>query len=162
MQERKWWHSSVKQYVIIIVLENQRTVAPNCYTTQCLSKMIAEWKKKHPQSKNQHFLLYQENAPAHTAAKTVDFLATESVWVLPHPACSPDLAPYDYLFPKAKGTLCGCQFSSDEEALAAYFEATESLPIQSREEAFTNWLYRMQRCTDVHGDYFQEVVHNYS
>jgi histone-lysine N-methyltransferase SETMAR len=46
-----------------------------------------------------HMLLKQDNAPPHTAKKTLQIIdELEGIELLPHPAFSPDLAPSDYYY----------------------------------------------------------------
>ncbi|CAH0407286.1 unnamed protein product [Chilo suppressalis] len=72
---------------------------------------------KRPNTGLRRVLLRHDNAPAHSAIKTKDFLDSTTVRVLGHPPCSPGLAPCDFfLFPKIKNLLKGIQFSSPEEA----------------------------------------------
>jgi len=55
---------------------------------------------------NNSWILYHDNASAHTALYLREFLATKKVTVLEHPAYSPDLAPSDFfLSPKIKEIL---------------------------------------------------------
>jgi histone-lysine N-methyltransferase SETMAR len=47
------------------------------------------------------WVLQHDKAPAHFALSIREFLAKRNIPVLPHPPCSPVLAPCDfYLFPK--------------------------------------------------------------
>ena len=51
-------------------------------------------------------LLHQDNAPAHTARLTQEFLNQNRVRQLRHPPYSPDLAPCDFLvLPQVKRLL---------------------------------------------------------
>ena len=57
-------------------------------------------------SLNSGITFHHDNAPAHTAAATREFLACEGVQLMSHPTYSPDLAPCDFfLFPHAKKQL---------------------------------------------------------
>ena len=65
-----------------------------------------------PETKRQSaWILHHDNAPAHTALSVREFLATNQITVLEHPAYSPDLAPNEFfLFPKIKEILKGRHF----------------------------------------------------
>ena len=105
-----------------------------------------------------HLQLHHDNAPAHTAARTLDFLAQQKIRLLPHPPYLPDLAPCDFfLFPKTKEKLRGRQFSSHEEAVGAYLEAVNDVPEEAWIEAFSSWFRRMEKCIRVHGEYFEKL-----
>jgi len=59
--------------------------------------------------REQTWLLHHDNAPAHTSVLTQQILVKGKIAVIPHPPCSPDLAPCDFfLFPKMKLKLKGC------------------------------------------------------
>ena len=67
-------------------------------------------------------LLHHDNASAHTAAVTLDFLAAIDVQLVTHQPYSPDFAPCDwFLFPSIKRQLKGKQFQNAEDA-QAFFE----------------------------------------
>ena len=59
------------------------------------------------------WVLHHDNVRAHTVLSIREFLAKKNIPVLPHPPCSPDLAPCDfYLFPKLKSKLKGHHFGT--------------------------------------------------
>ena len=61
------------------------------------------------------WVLHHDNAPAHTALSSREFLAKKNISVLPHPPYSPDPVPCDfYLFCKLKLKLKGLQFGMME------------------------------------------------
>ena len=63
-----------------------------------------------------NWLLRDDNVPSHRALVTREFLAHNSIITLPHPPCSPDLAPCDFfLFSKMKMQLKGRRFDRVEE-----------------------------------------------
>jgi len=67
-----------------------------------------------------NWILHHDNAPAHRAVTTNEFLAKHNIPSLPHPPYSPDLAPCDFfLFPQLKKTMKGCQFDDNEEVQAS-------------------------------------------
>jgi hypothetical protein len=55
-------------------------------------------------------------APAHASLLIRSSLAKHQIWVVPHPPCSPDLAPADFfLFSKLTTTLKKSRFQTIEE-----------------------------------------------
>jgi len=55
-----------------------------------------------------NWILHHDNAPAHRAVTTNEFLAKHNIPSLPQPPYSPDLAPCDFfLFPQLKKTMKG-------------------------------------------------------
>ncbi|GFO43443.1 histone-lysine N-methyltransferase SETMAR [Plakobranchus ocellatus] len=62
-------------------------------------------------------LMQHDNARPHTSCQTQDALRQLELTTLPHPAYSPNLAPY-YLFPQLKKYLKGHHYGNDEEVIA--------------------------------------------
>ena len=91
----------------------------------CLPKAFEAWSSRRPKTGTRGLLLHHDNASAHTAAKTLDFLAENSVQLVSYPPYSPDLAPCDFfLFPKVKEKIRGIRFDSPEEARLAFEDST--------------------------------------
>jgi len=66
-----------------------------------------------------NWILHHDNAPAHRAVTTNEFLAKHNLSSLPHPPYSPDLAPCNFfLFPQLKKTMKGCRFDYVEKIQA--------------------------------------------
>lgn len=141
-----------------VPLVEQRTVTAQWYSETCLPAVFEELQKQRPKSGHHGILLHHDNAPAHTAAKTLDFLHEQGVQLVTHPAYSPDLAPCDfYLFPEMKKQLRGKRFSSPEEAVAAMNTILRDVPKESFRMCFDKWFSRMQSCIGAHGCYFEKV-----
>ena len=71
--------------------------------------------------------LHHDNASAHTAGATRDFIADKPIQLLSHLPYSPDLAPYDFfMFPKVKDLMRGIRFVSPEAAVEVYQEHLET------------------------------------
>ena len=65
-------------------------------------------------------LLQQDNARVHTCKVAMDAVERKGYELIPHPACSLDLAPSDFfLFPNMKKDIRGLHFQSDEEVVTA-------------------------------------------
>jgi len=144
--------------VAVVPLKERRTVNSDWYTTVCLPKVFQELRNQRLRTGTRGILLHHDNASAHTAAATLDFLAAENVQLVTHPPYSPDLAPCDFwLFPKVKEQLRGRRFESDSDALAALETALEGLEKQSFQDCFVKWFARMHSCIRVAGDYFEKV-----
>ena len=108
-------------HVATILLEHQRTVTAQWYTTVALSQVFQKLREKQPRAGLRGFLLHHDNASAQTTHLRIDFLRGTPVQLLIHPPYSPDLAPCDFfLFPTVKARLRGKRFSSLEDAGAAY------------------------------------------
>jgi len=73
--------------------------------------------------------LHHDNAPAHTALPSREFLATKRITVLEHPAFSPDLAPSDFfLFLKIKEILKGRHFDYTDDIRSDTTAALKAIP----------------------------------
>ena len=71
---------------------------------------------------------------------------------LPHPPCSPDLAPCDfYLFPK----LIGCRYETIEEMKEAVMKVIDKLTPEDFHGALQKLLERYNKCIAAGGDYFE-------
>jgi len=66
-----------------------------------------------------NWILHHDNAPAHRAVTTNEFLVKHNILSLPQPPYSPDLAPCDlFLFPQLKKTTKGRWFNYVEDIQA--------------------------------------------
>jgi len=76
--------------------------------------------------RSSNWILHHDNAPAHRAVTTNEFLAKHDLSSLPHPPYSPDLAPCDFfLFPQLKKTMKGRRFNYVEKNSSQCDETTE-------------------------------------
>jgi len=93
-----------------------QTVNTEFYCT-VLRRLREAIRRKRPEMwRTGNWLLHDDNAPSHRALVTCEFLAHNSIITLPHPAYSPDLAPWDFFFfPKMKLQLKGRRFDRVEE-----------------------------------------------
>jgi len=87
---------------------------------EVLRRLLEKERRHRPQPwRQQTWLLHHDNAPAHIAVLTQQFLAANKIPVIPHPLYSPDLAPCDFfLFPKMKLKLKGRRFDTIEDIQA--------------------------------------------
>lgn len=140
-----------------VVLDSQKTVTAAWYTGICLPQVTEELKKIRPKSGLSAWHFHHDNAPAHRANLTQDFLAQSGLTLLDHPPYSPDLAPCDFgLFPLIKNQLKGRKFTSEEELLNAWDKACASVTKDQWQQIFSNWFVRMQKCINSHGMYFEK------
>jgi len=69
-----------------------------------------------------------------------EFLATEQITVLEHPACSPDLAPSDFfLFPKIKEILKGRHFDDIDDIRSDTTAALKAISQNQFQNCFEGW-----------------------
>ena len=137
-----------------IALEQCRTVNSEWYTTHCLPVVFQEIRKT---NLRRRIILHHDNASSHTSAQTTAFLSTQSIVLMKHPPYSPDLAPNDFfLFPYVKNKLRGHRFSTPEEAVDAFRKHVLEIPHSEWQKCFDNWFKRMQKCIELHGEYFEK------
>lgn len=138
-----------------VPLEAGRTVTAEWYTTICLPAVFEQLQEKR---RLRGVLVHHDNAPAHTAARTIDFLYDTGVQPLSHPPYSPDLAPCDFfLFPEVKKRLRGKRFESVEAAVEAMNEVLSDIPKSDFKNCFDRWFSRMDQCIRVAGEYFEKL-----
>ena len=145
-------------HVATIPLVTQSTVTSAWYTTDCLPRVLAAVAERRPQTRHRGLLLHHDNAAAHRAAATQDFLNGERIQQLDHPPYSPDLAPCDFfLFLFVKSKLCGMRFNTPDLAVKAFLEHIEAIPQLEWASMFQKWFHRMQKCIDTAGEYFEKM-----
>jgi hypothetical protein len=106
----------IREIVHLEFVPESETVNTEFYCSVLRHLMEDIWRKKPELWCADNWLLHDDNAPSHRALVTREFLAHNSIITLPHPACSPDLAPCDlFLFPKMKLQLQGHCFDRVEE-----------------------------------------------
>ncbi|CAH1973066.1 unnamed protein product [Acanthoscelides obtectus] len=121
-------------HIATILLNEQRTVTADWYSTICLPKVITELRKINSERR---IILHQDNASSHTAQKTRQ--------------------PNDFFtFPKIKNRLGGQRFQSPEEAVDAFKNAVLDLPANEWNKCFENWFECMQMCINLRGEYFEK------
>ena len=90
-------------HVATIPLEDRKTVTADWYVNHCLLKVFQTWCTRRSRTGVRGLLLHHDNASAHTAAVTLDFLAANDIQMVTHQPYSSDLAPCGwFLFPSIK------------------------------------------------------------
>ena len=93
----------------------------------------------------------------HTCKIAMDAVERNRYELIPHPACSPDLAPCDfYLFPNLKKDIRGPHFRSDEEVVTAVEEWVNG----KDPDLFSSWLmaleHRWSKFITLEGNYIEK------
>jgi hypothetical protein len=102
------------------------------------------------------WLIHHDNVPARTALTVQQFQATDNMAVVPHPPCSPDLAPCDFfLFPKIKMTLKGQRFNDVEDIQAESQATLDTVQKEEFQKCFQKWENRWNHCIAAQGEYFE-------
>jgi len=101
-------------------------------------------------------LHHYDNAPAHRAVTTNEFLAKHNILSLPHSPYSPDLAPCDFfLFPQLKKTMKGRRFNYDEEIEANVTRQLRAITKSDYQRCFHRWQEHWNKCIQAQGHYFE-------
>jgi [histone H3]-lysine36 N-dimethyltransferase SETMAR len=141
-----------------VPLVERKTVNAQWYTEVCLPKVFDKLQEERPSAGLRGILLHHDNAPAHTAAATLNFLHDSGVQLVTHPPYSPDLAPCDFfLFPKAKQQLRGKRYESANAAVAALNDVLSDMPKKAFQDCFDKWFARMHMCICAMGEYFEKL-----
>jgi hypothetical protein len=87
---------------------------------------------------------------------TSQFTEQNSMQRAPHPAYSPDLAPFDfYLFGYIKQLLSGCQFADQGSLLQAVSDVLVGIGKVTLETFFHNCMERVCQCSATGGEYVE-------
>lgn len=141
-------------HVATVALEQRRTINSEWYTTICLPEVIEKIRQN---KQKRRIILHHDNASSHTSTETKEFLTSQNIELTGHPPYSPDLAPNDFfLFPHIKKKLRGQRFSTPEEAVDAFKTLVLKIPQSEWKNCFKDWFQRMQKCINLHGEYFEK------
>ena len=102
-------------------------------------------------------IFHHDNAKAHRAWITNEFLLENHVERYENAAYPPDLSPCDFLFPKLKKQLRDIRFNDDNEMVTAFEEAIDSLTKEDFKNCLEDWFIRVHKCIDAEGQYFEKI-----
>ena len=80
-------------HVASVLLQEKKTVSAEWYINICLSKVFEAWCARSPYNDTRGLLLNHDNASAHTAATTLDYLETNCVQLVTQNPEFPGLSP---------------------------------------------------------------------
>lgn len=143
--------------VAVIPLGGQKIVTSQWYSEVCLPQAFQELNVSRPSTGTRGIIFHQDNSPAHTSARTMDYFSKSGVQLLPHPAYSPNLAPCDFfMFPTLQKSLRGRRFSTADEAVDEFRRLFFDLPQEQFFSCFESWFSQMHKCINVAGKYFKK------
>jgi histone-lysine N-methyltransferase SETMAR len=88
----------------------------------------------------------------------MEYLDTQRIKLMGHPAYSPDLSPCNFwLFPKIKEQLLGKNFQDINELHDAVQEQIDCLQKEDFNQCYEKWFERMNKCISVQGHYFEQI-----
>ena len=110
-------------------LPQSQTVNQHVYKEILQRLLCTVREKRRDLWKSNTWLLYHNNAPAHTTFSIRMFLADKNISVLEQPPYSPDLAPCNFfLLPKVKHIIKGTHFSSTDAIKYALTKELRRIP----------------------------------
>lgn len=120
----------------------------------------AQYRKLRPHKKRHQIWYLQDNAPAHRANDTVEYIKNKLHWhLLRHPANSPDLAPSDYyLFSHLEKELKnkgGLVFENSEKAMKFVRSYFDKQPAEFYKKGIDLLPERWNKCVNKDGCYFE-------
>ncbi len=128
---------------------------------QIITRFDIAFQNRHPyRSVGGCHFIHMDNVPAHIAGLTRQHLTNLGWTVLPHPACSPDLAPNDFwYYPRLKAGIKGRRFDNLDDLEQAVDEQIGSITAQEYEQCMlVKWPSRWRKCLTQQGRYFEGVV----
>jgi len=141
-----------------VMVNKNKTVNANWYSIICLSVIIEELKKCRKNESLRGYLLHYDNASAHTAGQTLDYIFENDIDLMGHPPYSPDLALNDFwLFPKIKPQLKGKKYQTEEELVSDLDRVLGTITKEEWAFAFDDWFRRMKLRIKVKGEYFENL-----
>lgn len=142
-----------KGILLVDYLQTGKTINSEYYCN-LLDQLDVKIREKRPGLQRKKIIFHQDNAPAHTAQKTIAKISELRYELLQHPPYSPDLAPSDFwLFPHLKKFLRGKRFSSNEEVVAAVDGYFEGLPDSHYRDGIHKLEDRWNKCIELQGEY---------
>jgi histone-lysine N-methyltransferase SETMAR len=115
-----------------------------------LPEVIAEIRRN---NLNRQIIVHHDNASAHTAKRTVEFLIGNNIELMTLCRYSPNDF---FLFTHIKNTMRGERFSSSEGAVEAFKLLVSEVPRSEWKKYSEDWFHRMQKCIEVKGEYFEK------
>lgn len=119
-----------------------------------LGRLQAALDVRRPHRRHQ---IHMDNATPHNAPDTKMQMLLTGVRRVPHPPCSPDLAPNDYWFyPRLKRNLKGKTFANLDQLEAAVHQEIGLIPAEEYQKCMLEtWPMHWAQCVFCDGGYFE-------
>ena len=133
-----------------------QTVNQHLYK-EVLTRLVNKIRQKRKASwAGKTWILYHDNASAHTALSVKQFLVSKEITTLHRPPYSPDLAPCDFfLFSKLKEILKGTCFQRVEDIKTSMTRHLKTITKEEFSQCFKTWSKRIDKCIKANGEYFE-------
>ena len=145
-----------KGMIYLYWVPSGQTVNKECYV-----EVLREFRKKFRRfwptlftSGRWHF--HQVNTPVHNSVRVSNYLTKMGIKTIPHPPCSPDLAPCNFsLFRKLKEDLRESCFETIEEMKEAVTRVVDTFTLEDFQGTFQKLVERYNKCIAARGEYFE-------
>ena len=127
------------------------------YYTEVLKRLgDAIQRKRIELRRSGDWFFHHDNASAHYALRTREFLAKHSITVLPQSPCSPDLTPCEFFwFPMLKRPLKERTLETIPEIKANATKELKGIEKEAYLDCFRKWKYRWDKCVRWEEGYFE-------
>ena len=143
--------------VIMLDFLPKRSTVTGVYYANLLDQLRIAIREKRRGKLSKGVLLQQDNARVHTCKVAMDAVERNGYELIPHPACSPDLAPSDFfLFPNLKKDIRGLHFRSDEEVVTAVQEWVNGKDPDFFSSGLMALEHRWSKCITLEGNYIEK------
>ena len=114
-------------------------------------------RKRREKWRDGDWIMYHDNAPAHTSHLVQQFLAKYGTAQLQHQPYSPDLALCDFfLFPRLKKVLKGHRFEATEDIKRNSTKTLLDIPKEEFAKCFQQWQKCWAKSVDAEGNYVED------
>ena len=143
--------------VIMLDFLSKRGTITGVYYVNLLDQLKAAIHEKRRGKLSKGVLLQQDNARVHTCKVAMDAVERNGYELIPHPACSPDLAPSDFfLLPNLKKDIRGLHFRSDEDVVVAVEEWVNGKDPDFFSSRLMVLEHRWSKCITLEGNYIEK------
>lgn len=142
--------------VLVHVVPKGHTINNIYYVENCLGPLVQEINTQRPTSGTKNMKILHDNARPHVHENTKNFLKSNGITIIDHPAYSPDLAPCDFwLFSEIKKRLP--DRTTEDQLAPQITEILNSIPKEEYQKTFHKWIERMKLCIENQGNYFEHL-----
>ena len=143
--------------VIMLDFLPKRSTITGVYYANLLDQLRTAISEKCRGKLSKGVLLQHDNARVHTCKVAMDAVERNGYKLIPHPACSPDLAPSDFfLFPNLKKDIRGLHFWSDEEVVTAVEKWVNGKDPDFFSFGLMALEHRWSKCIILEGNYIEK------
>ncbi|KAA6366131.1 MAG: putative Mariner Mos1 transposase [Streblomastix strix] len=142
-----------KSFWLLDFKPEKGAITAQYYIDEILETVEQEMIELLPNAKDEVRLLV-DNAPAHNANITKEYIQNSIFERVDHPPYSPDLAPSDFwLFGEMKGRMRGRTFETQDQLADFCTEFVEKQDEQKLSSVFEDWSNRCLKVIDRNGEY---------